>query len=112
MQPHLYLLGSNLILNGDCTDAAQVSQLYATYQSLGGYRIELCLTDPPYGVALGQVYGDLRPFNTLPIANDNLPDEILTEFLVQSIGTIQATFKPRKNLMFFGFSNSNLLAMP
>ncbi len=50
----LWRLGDHRLLCGDATDAGDMSRL------LGGKKAELCFTDPPYSVALGDHGGQQR----------------------------------------------------
>ena len=55
MQPRLYQLGNcHLLLNGDSANAEHLAILHSASKELGLAKAELCLTDPPYGVALGR----------------------------------------------------------
>ena len=55
MQPRLFQLGNDhLLLNGDSTSAEHLALLHNAAKELGLRKAELCLTDPPYGVALGR----------------------------------------------------------
>ena len=118
MQPHLYQLGPNRLLNGDSIDAEQVRQLYATYQSLGGDRIELCLTDPPYGVKLGRTGSKVGAlgspvkgyFQNIPLANGDLSTQSLHSFWLESFRQVKA-LEVFRFITFFSWSTVLVLCL-
>lgn len=67
----VYLLGSHRLMCGDSTDLDNVREL------MGGDKVDLVLTDPPYNV-------NVSNSNGLTIENDNLEDEEFYKFLVSA----------------------------
>jgi len=67
----VYAIGSHLLLCGDCTDAVLI------HQFIGKTKIDLILTDPPYGVAyIEGKQGFAESKNThRAILNDHTQDE-------------------------------------
>jgi DNA modification methylase len=63
----VWLLGDHRLICGDSTEASIVGHL------LGSERPQMCFTDPPYGVSLGNHGGQQRGARRRRIANDSLP---------------------------------------
>ena len=65
----IFALGEHRLLCGDATDGADVTRL------LAGMRAAMCVTDPPYNVALGDHGGQQQGTRRRRIQNDALPPE-------------------------------------
>jgi DNA modification methylase len=66
-QDEIWALGDHRILCGDSTDSAAVTSL------LAGRKAQVCFTDPPYNVALGDHGGQQQNQRRRRIQNDSLP---------------------------------------
>lgn len=78
----LYLLGNHRLLCGDSTNITAVETL------MGGEKASLWSSDPPYGinhVEVANEKGQAKGYNK--IANDELQDEALKEFIYTAITT-------------------------
>lgn len=80
---HVYELGPHRLLCGDSRDPASWKRL------LGGDRLHLVWTDPPYGVAY---VGKTK--DALTIENDDLDEGTLLTFLRESLGAAAASCVP------------------
>lgn len=94
-----YRLGDHILMCGDSTKEEDVLNL------IGGGQIDLCVTDPPYNVALGTESGHaLRPSEAkqlhrrtdgLVIANDDWEsDEEFRDFLRSAFENVMKALKP------------------
>ncbi len=79
----LWLLGKHRLLCGDATRPEDIAKLMA------GARADLLLTDPPYGVA----YTGGTP-DALTIANDDLDEPALRQFMVRALQAAVLHLKP------------------
>lgn len=95
----VYRLGDHILMCGDSTKEDDVRKL------LGGGSAALCVTDPPYNVALGTEGGHaLRPSEAkqlhrrtdgLVIANDSWEsDEEFTKFLTSAFQNMMSALRP------------------
>lgn len=78
----VWVLGNHRLMCGDSTAVTDVEKL------MGGHRAKLFATDPPYGinhVEVSQEKGQSKGYKK--IANDDLQDEALKEFLFSAIST-------------------------
>jgi len=80
----LWLLGEHRLLCGDATKPEDVTRV------LEGRQADLCVTDPPYNVAIGDHGGQGRQQRKRRIANDALPDEEWEAFVRGFTTTILA----------------------
>lgn len=79
----IWKLGNNLLMCGDCTNAADVLQL------MKGKRADMVFTDPPYGVSAdGGRTASVHKHNMKAIENDNLRDNALESFLQRALSVI------------------------
>ena len=81
----IWQLGNHRLICGDSTDAAAVSLL------MDGCKADLLITDPPYGVAIGDKNKMLNEKNgshsiETNITNDNISTEALYQVLVKAMG--------------------------
>jgi DNA modification methylase len=79
----LWQLGEHRLICGDCTDAATVARV------MGGERIELVWTDPPYGVSVGdknKYLNSIAPSNRVEenLENDTLDESGIIKLLCES----------------------------
>ena len=72
----VWVCGDHRVMCGDSTEAEDVSRLMA------GEKAGLCLTDPPYNIAIS------RNRNLKPITNDNLSDADYLALLERSFGCV------------------------
>lgn len=82
----LWVMGGHRLLCGDSTNIQHVERL------MGGERASLFATDPPYGinhVAVSQEKGQSKGY--AKIANDELQDQALQDFLFSVLSTAIAT---------------------
>ncbi|MCZ7662724.1 MAG: DNA methyltransferase [Thermoleophilia bacterium] len=80
----LWALGDHRLLCGDATKTDDVTRL------MDGRKAAVCVTDPPYGVALGDHGGQQRGQRRRRLENDNLPPEEWQEFVRGFVGNIIA----------------------
>ena len=79
----IYKLGNHRLMCGDCTNFADVEKLTE------GKQMDLCVTDPPYNVNVGEKSDYLnagdnnRTRNDSHIMNDCMSDESFFEFLLK-----------------------------
>jgi DNA modification methylase len=99
-------LGNHILVCGDCTDAALVSDV------LGKKRISLILTDPPYGIAYVEGKEGFRKAKTThtAIKNDHLQSD--GEYRIFTRRWIEAVkpFLQRKNALYI--FNSDRMVFP
>lgn len=76
----VWIIGRHRLICGDCTKPETFSRL------LGGKKVDICWTDPPYNVAYENDAGS--------IANDDMGDSEFLEFLRAVFVQIHATMKP------------------
>jgi DNA modification methylase len=76
----LWLCGESRILCGDSTSIADVDKL------LMGEKVDLCVTDPPYGIAYEAKAGKIE--------NDDLKPTALLEFLKAAFSVMEYALKP------------------
>lgn len=105
----LWKLGNHRLLVGDSTSAADVDKL------TGGVAMDLCVTDPPYNVALGQ-----KDFNTnearkrhrrtdgLVIMNDSMEDHEFFDFLREFYEQMLRVLKPGGSYYIFHADSEGL----
>lgn len=105
----LWQLGRHRLMVGDSTSAADVDRL------TGGAAMDLCVTDPPYNVALGQ-----KDFNTsdalkrhrrtdgLVIMNDNMEDGEFYDFLLSFYEQMLRVLKPGGSYYVFHADSEGL----
>ena len=105
----LWQLGRHRLLVGDSTSAAAVDKL------TGGEAMDLCVTDPPYNVALGQ-----KDFNTyearkrhrrtdgLVIMNDSMEESEFFEFLLSFYQQMLRVLKPGGSYYVFHADSEGL----
>ena len=98
----LWQLGKHRLFIGDSTSKADVDKL------TGGEPMDLCLTDPPYNVALGQ-----KDFNTyearkrhrrtdgLVIMNDSMEDDEFFDFLCAFYDQMLRVLNPGASFYIF-----------
>lgn len=98
----LWQLGRHRLLVGDSTSAADVEKL------TGGQEMDLCVTDPPYNVALGQ--NDYSTYEArkrhrrtdgLVIMNDSMEDGDFFEFLLAFYQQMLGCLKPGASFYIF-----------
>ena len=88
----IWKLGNHRLMCGDSTDAASVALL------MDGEKADMCFTDPPYGVSIGDKNKTLNALNGLHgiernIENDTLPSEELYKVLVAAMTNIRENCK-------------------
>lgn len=105
----LWQLGRHRLMVGDSTSTADVDKL------TGGAAMDLCVTDPPYNVALGQ-----KDFNTgdalkrhrrtdgLVIMNDNMEDGEFFDFLLAFYEQMLRVLKPGGSYYVFHADSEGL----
>ena len=79
----LIKLGRHRLLCGDSTKPEDIARL------MDGKKANLCITDPPYGIAIGTGAAYQNTTKDRTIMNDNLPDEEFLEFLVKAFKNIR-----------------------
>ena len=77
----LYHLGDHWLLVGDSTDPGDVERL------MGGVKADLCVTDPPYNVAIENSEG-------MSIKNDNMDNYRFTQFLTDAFANMNEALAP------------------
>lgn len=105
----LWQLGRHRLMVGDSTSATDVDKL------TGGVAMDLCVTGPPYNVALGQ-----KDFNTgdalkrhrrtdgLVIMNDNMEDGEFFDFLLSFYEQMLRVLKPGGSYYVFHADSEGL----
>lgn len=105
----LWQLGRHRLMIGDSTSTADVDRL------TGGVAMDLCVTDPPYNVALGQ-----KDYNTsdalkrhrrtdgLVIMNDNMEDGEFFDFLLAFYEQMLRVLKPGASFYVFHADSEGL----
>ena len=105
----LWQLGAHRLMVGDSTDPDDV------YKLTGGEAMDLCVTDPPYNVALGQ-----KDFNTsetrkrhrrtdgLVIMNDSMEDNEFYDFLRSFYEQMLRVLKPGAGFYVFHADSEGL----
>ena len=105
----LWQLGRHRLMVGDSTSTADVDKL------TGGAAMDLCVTDPPYNVALGQ-----KDYNTsdslkrhrrtdgLVIMNDNMEDGEFFDFLLGFYEQMLRVLKPGASFYVFHADSEGL----
>jgi DNA modification methylase len=88
----VWQLGTHRLMCGDSTNADDVAKL------MGGERADLCFTDPPYGVAIGDKNKMLKAHNCgggceINIINDTLNVKDLHNILVKAFTLIRENCK-------------------
>lgn len=79
----IWKLGQNTLMCGDSTSESDVKTL------LGGNKVDLVITDPPYNVAYeGKVEG-----NHMKIANDNMDNDKFKDFLYMAFKNMYDSMK-------------------
>jgi len=111
----IWLLGNHRLMCGDSANSDDVDKL------LEGKSIQLCHTDPPYGVCLesrsnnaiaaglsnfpcregSHTTGKMRAKDR-PLANDNLSDEEFDKLLNAWFGNIARVLEPGRSAYFWG----------
>ena len=79
----VWILGVHRLMCGDSTSATDVSKL------LGGGKVKLYLTDPPYNVAY-----EGKTKYALTIENDSMDDESFRQFLVDAFSMADTVLDP------------------
>ena len=79
----VWILGVHRLMCGDSTSATDVSKL------LGGGKVKLYLTDPPYNVAY-----EGKTKDALTIENDSMDDESFRQFLVDAFSMADTVLDP------------------
>ena len=105
----LWQLGAHRLMVGDSTDPDDV------YKLTGGEAMDLCVTDPPYNVALGQ-----KDYNTsetrkrhrrtdgLVIMNDSMEDSEFHDFLQAFYAQMLRVLKPGGGFYIFHADSEGL----
>lgn len=93
----IWQLGRHRLMCGDSTDASQVAKV------LGGTKIQLYLTDPPYNVAYG--YEDAategRRKDGLAVLNDKMENDKFEEFLTNAFNAANANMEKGASFYIF-----------
>lgn len=90
----IYQLGEHRLMCGDCTDENAVDAL------MDGQEADLCITDPPYNVALGmnatpeEMKKRRRRTDGLVITNDEMSDDQFYAFLCEFYTQMLRSLKP------------------
>lgn len=105
----LWQLGSHRLLVGDSTNAADVDRL------TDGEEMDLCVTDPPYNVALGQTDYSTnearkrhRRTDGLVIMNDSMEDGDFYDFLSSFYQQMLRVLKPGGSYYIFHADSEGL----
>ena len=88
----IWKLGNHRLMCGDSTDAGDVALL------MDGEKADMCFTDPPYGVSIGDKNKTLNALNGLHgiernIENDTLPSDELYKVLVSAMTNLRENCK-------------------
>jgi len=86
----VYELGPHRLMCGDATSVTDLEQL------LGGAKVDLLWTDPPYNVAYEEKTksSPRARKQSLPIKNDALDDKAFLEFLTEAFSTASTAMRP------------------
>ena len=89
----VWQLGEHRLMCGDSVDLEQVKTL------MGGVRADMCFTDPPYGVSIGDKNAELNSVQkagrcTTNIENDTLSVPALYEVLKQVMSNVREMCQP------------------
>lgn len=105
----LWQLGRHRLMVGDSTSAADVDRL------TGGAAMDLCVTDPPYNVALGQndystheARKRHRRTDGLTIMNDSMEDGEFYDFLLSFYEQMLRVLKPGASYYVFHADSEGL----
>ncbi|MFP5527110.1 DNA modification methylase [Peptococcus simiae] len=79
----IYALGSHRLMCGDATDPEDVQKI------IGGVHMDLCVTDPPYGIAY-----EGKTAEALTIDNDDHTSASFIAFLSAAFANIESALKP------------------
>ena len=105
----LWQLGAHRLMVGDSTDPDDV------YRLTGGEAMDLCVTDPPYNVALGQ--NDYSTYEARKrhrrtdgkvIMNDSMEDGEFHDFLRDFYGQMMRVLKPGGSFYIFHADSEGL----
>ena len=88
----IWKLGKHRLMCGDSTDAGSVALL------MDGEKADMCFTDPPYGVSIGdknKTLNAVQPVERIErnIENDTLPSEELYKVLVAAMTNVRENCK-------------------
>lgn len=79
----IYALGDHRLMCGDATSRDDVNQI------IGGVHMDLCVTDPPYGIAY-----EGKTAEALTIDNDDYESAAFVDFLSDAFDCIMDSLKP------------------
>lgn len=93
----IWQLGRHRLMCGDSTDASQVAKL------LGGTKIQLYLTDPPYNVAYGYdgAATEGHRKDGLVVLNDKMDNDKFEEFLTNAFNAANANMEKGASFYIF-----------
>ena len=88
----IWKLGNHRLMCGDSTDAGSVALL------MDGVKADMCFTDPPYGVSIGdknKTLNAVQPVERIErnIENDTLPSDELYKVLVSAMTNLRENCK-------------------
>lgn len=88
----IWQLGNHRLMCGDSTVKDDVDKL------MDGEKADMCFTDPPYGVSIGDknaLLNKFSPHNRIEknINNDNIPIDELTQILTKAMTNIRLACK-------------------